>query len=79
MKVVDWPGNSPDLNPIENIFGIMKRELGKVNTQRSDILIAEVQRVWNEQVTPELCSKLARSMPRRIRMVIEKAGGSIKY
>ena len=68
MKVVDWPRNSPDLNPIENIFGIMKGELRGVNTQRSDVLLAEVARVWNEKVTPELCAKLARSMPRRIRI-----------
>ena len=46
MKVVDWPGNSPDLNPIENIFGIMKKELGSVNTQRRDVLIAEVRVVY---------------------------------
>ena len=26
-EILDWPPNSPDLNPIENVWGIIKREL----------------------------------------------------
>ncbi len=27
VTVIDWPANSPDLNPIENIWGIVKRKM----------------------------------------------------
>ena len=27
VTVFDWPPNSPDMNPIENVWGIMKNEL----------------------------------------------------
>ena len=29
VNVMEWPGNSPDLNPIENIWCYLKQELGK--------------------------------------------------
>ncbi len=27
VTVLDWPANSPDLNPIDNLWGIVKRKM----------------------------------------------------
>ena len=35
VHVIDWPVNSPDLMPIENLWSWMKREVGKKRNQRT--------------------------------------------
>ena len=43
------------------------------------MLIQEIQEAWDNIVTPELCAKLAASMPKRIREVEARDGGFTKY
>jgi transposase len=38
IQLLDWPANSPDLNPIENIWGILKEGVRKRNPQTKDEL-----------------------------------------
>ena len=75
---MDWPGNSPDLNLIENVLQIMKHRLKFVNVPTRKALIAAIQKEW-KRLSGELLEKLAKSMPKRIRMVLAANGGSIKY
>ena len=80
FTVMDWPGNSPDLNPIENLWSIMKRRLKKDHTITSLKMLQEtIKNMWISEVPTTLCKKLARSMPQRIRQCIENDGQMTKY
>jgi hypothetical protein len=79
VDVIKWPPFSPDLNPIENLWGVIKRKVGKeVITTKNDVLHHALQ-VWNSLETKNMCRKLSDSMPRRIRMCIKNKGRYIPY
>ncbi len=65
VGVLDWPANSPDLNPIENICGIIKRTMRNERPKNADELKATVKETW-ASIPPQQCHKLITSMPRRI-------------
>ncbi len=46
VGVLDWPANSPDLNPIENLCGIVKRKMRNKRPKNADELKATVKGTW---------------------------------
>ncbi len=78
VTVLDWPANSPDLNPIENLWGIVKRKMRDIRPNNADDLKAAIKVTW-ASITPEQCHKLIASMPRRIDAGIHAKGGPTKY
>ncbi len=46
VGVLDWPANSPDLKPIENIRGIVKRKMRNKRPKNTDELKATVKETW---------------------------------
>ena len=69
IEMLPWPANSPDLNPIENLWGLVKRRMSKERPSTQEELKGAIQRVWNS-VTPEDCYCLVSSMPWHIQAVI---------
>ncbi len=78
VTVLDWPANSPDLNPIENLWGIVKRKMRDTRHNNADELKATVTETW-ASIPPQQCHKLITSMPRRIEAVIKAKGSPTKY
>ncbi len=78
VTVLDWSVNSPDLNPIENLWVIVKRKMRDTRPNNAEDLKAAIKATW-ASITPEQCHRLITSMPRRIDAVIKAKGGPTKY
>ena len=78
VKVMDWLSMSPDLNPIEHLWGILKQkvEVCKVSNicQLPDVVIEE----W-KSISVATCEALVNSMLRRVKAVLGNDGGHTKY
>ena len=79
IQVLDWPGNSPDLNPIENLWVILKNKVAEEQPSSLKQLENVIKKVWTLGITSEYCCKLIESVPRRLMMVIDNKGGHTKY
>ncbi len=78
VGVLDWPANSPDLKPIENLGCIVKRKMRNKRPKNADELKATVKETW-ASIPPQQCHKLITSMPRRIEALIKAKGAPTKY
>ncbi|KAL0146748.1 hypothetical protein M9458_058088 [Cirrhinus mrigala] len=78
ISVLNWPANSPDLNPIENLWGIVKRKMRYARPNNAEELKATIRATW-ALITPEQCHRLIDSMPRRIAAVIQAKGAPTKH
>ncbi|CAI2356003.1 unnamed protein product [Caenorhabditis sp. 36 PRJEB53466] len=80
IKDLQWPACSPDLNPVENVWGLLVRRVYRHGKQYAsvqdlkDALLIE----WNLVTAAEL-KNLVSSMPNRLFQVIQKNGGETSY
>ncbi len=74
----DWPANSPDLNPIENLWSKIDFEVRR-RCPRSKETLRKIVMLEIKKITRSEISNLIDSMPRRISQVKKSNGGNIKY
>jgi transposase len=80
IQLIAWPGNSPDLNPIENVWLWMKVQLRDVNASNIEEWKRKITELWTiKMADSEYLKKLVESMPRRLSDVIKREGGTSKY
>jgi hypothetical protein len=68
ITILDWPGNSADLNPIENLWSVLKVSVRQKNVKNEAELRTVIQEAW-EFISPTYCANLISSMPERLRQV----------
>jgi hypothetical protein len=76
IKLLDWPAQSPDLNPIELLWDEVQRRLDKEGKPTShDDLMEKIKHVW-ANIPASVLDKLVARMPAICKAVIAAKGGS---
>jgi hypothetical protein len=78
VSVIDFPPYSPDLNPIENLWAHMAREVEKHSCETMEALQDVVAAVW-DKIDADYMRELVHSMPKRCQAVIDAQGWHTKY
>ena len=80
VQRLPWPAYSPDINPIENIWGEMTRRINAMDHLPSNI--AELRQalldVW-DAIPLETLRACSESMPRRLQALRRGWGGPTRY
>ena len=77
-EIIKTPPQSPDLNPIENIWQKLESRISKHTISSKQQLKSVLQEEWGK-IIPEITKKLIRSIPRRLNYVLKVKVNPTKY
>ena len=80
IACLDLPAQSLDLNPIEHLWGELKRRLGRYEEYPKGVgeLWESIKDEWSK-ISLSSCQNLIESMPRRIEAVVAAKGDNTRY
>jgi transposase len=74
IKTLPWPAQSPDMNPIENLWGLIKAKIGEKCPRNINELKQVILEEWNN-IGPKMCQKYAESFRKRTKELLKARGG----
>ena len=74
----DWPPNSPDLSPIENVWSYVQHHANKAGCKKFEDFSATVKSIF-ASLSKDHINKLYSSMKQRVNKCLQKQGAKIKY
>ena len=78
LETIDWPSNSPDINPTENLWSVLERNVEKRKPANIDELEEFLNQEW-ENIELSTLINLFLSMKTRCLAIIESKGERINY
>ena len=78
IQVLPWPANSPDLNPIENLWSWLDHKLGKEQLYNLEDLKSSISHHL-KNVPDEVIKTLMNSMPERVQECLKTNGGTTRF
>ena len=78
LKIMIWPPQSPDLNPIEQLWAYLDCAIDKSKIKNGAQLFQEINRAWLN-IGKDVLVRYVKSIPARCRAVIAAKGGHTKY
>jgi len=76
--VLEWPSKFPDLNPIENLWALLKREVRKALPKTLNDLERAIHRAWNS-LDVKTVENLASSFRFRVMTCYNRNGHKVNY
>ena len=78
VVTMEWPPQSPDFNPIENLWVILKRKVAAERPGNLNSLWEVLQRAW-ESISQQQIASLVGFMPERMKLAVAAKGGATRF
>ena len=78
IELLEWPAQSPDLNPIEHLWSILDQKVRQSYQSNKVTFMDELRRQW-DLLPKSLLRTLVESIPNRLQSVIDNKGGATRY